>query len=467
MANTGRLWPFTMIACMTTLLAADAVAVSRELSLAPRLEPFGVLSGQIRDDNGAPLAGISVQASVVSYPQGRRVLVPPRVSPGIVNSSTETDAMGKYRLDLPYGVYYVSAQYHTSNVSEEGAVRVLGGAQKVYYPGTSDIALAATVTLSGGETPGIDFKVAASTGLRKVFVRVEGPGKAALKTSPAGMQVAELRNRVSLDRMPILGSFLRGTHSTSQTMIIDGVPNGSYDLLVDGVMEDGARARGIAPIDIRGEDLHDVLITLRPAIDVAGRVIGANSSTSLSFSSLTVRVGARSAKVNPNGTFVVPGVLIGFYSVTVDGLAPEAYVADIQHGAISLHETARTPNGPELQAGLESSPLQVMVANNGGTAEGVVDGREAAAAATVVLVPRPSRRFVQSYYKSAPVSPAGAFSLRGVAPGAYQLFAWDKVPDFAWLNPEFMSHWEGRGQPISIEAGGTVHVRARLLSIED
>jgi len=107
-----------------------------------------------------------------------------------------------------------------------------------------------------------------------------------------------------------------------------------------------------------------------------------------------------------------------------------------------------------------------MIAANGGSIEGVVDGRETAAA-TVVLVPRPSRRAVQSDFKSAPVNPAGAFSLRGLAPGRYQLFAWDKVPDSAWLNPEFMSHWEGRGQSISLEPGGTVNVRTRLLSIED
>ena len=56
------------------------------------------------------------------------------------------------------------------------------------------------------------------------------------------------------------------------------------------------------------------------------------------------------------------------------------------------------------------------------------------------------------------------FLLKGVPPGVYQLFAWQSIPDTAWLNPEYMSRWEGRGQVVSMDAGGTVTVRARLFS---
>jgi len=49
----------------------------------------------------------------------------------------------------------------------------------------------------------------------------------------------------------------------------------------------------------------------------------------------------------------------------------------------------------------------------------------------------------------------------------YQLFAWESIPDTAWLNPEFMARWEGRGQAVSMEAGGSVSVRAHLFSKND
>jgi hypothetical protein len=236
---------------------------------------------------------------------------------------------------------------------------------------------------------------------------------------------------------------------------------------MDGGMDGGVRGRGIAPIDIRGEDLHDVVVSLAPPQDIAGRVSGADSSRTISFSGLTVRLGTRSASVEPNGAFVVPAVLSGFYSVAVDGLPPEAYVSDIRYGGISLHETAHDVNGPELQAGLSGTSLQILVAYNGGSIEGQIDEREAAAGAVVVLVPDSSRRFIQSYYKAVVAGSNGAFSFKGVPPGVYQLFAWESIPDTAWLNPEFMSRWEGRGQVVSMEAGASVSVRAHLFSKDD
>ncbi|HET9131503.1 MAG TPA: hypothetical protein VFO86_11170, partial [Terriglobia bacterium] len=252
---------------------------------------------------------------------------------------------------------------------------------------------------------------------------------------------------------------------------IDGVPDGSYDLLMEGGMEGGFRGRGITPIDVRGEDLHDVVISLQPPQEITGRVTSADPNRTISYAGLTVRLGSRAASVDSNGMFSIPSILSGFYSVSVDGLSPEAFIADIRYGGASLHELAHDLNGPELQAGLSGTPLQIVVAYSGGTVEGVVDslsgGREDATGATVVLVPDTSRRFVQSYYKMTKAGPMGSFSISGVPPGVYQLFAWQSIPTSAWLNPEYMSRWEGRGQVVSVEAGRTVTVKARLYSKDD
>jgi hypothetical protein len=97
----------------------------------------------------------------------------------------------------------------------------------------------------------------------------------------------------------------------------------------------------------------------------------------------------------------------------------------------------------------------------------LLDERDAAAGAAVVLVPDSSRRLIQSYYKTTTAGPKGSFSFSGVPPGVYQLFAWKSVPDTAWMNPEFMSRWEGRGQVVSIEAGRSVTVRASVFSKDD
>ena len=431
-----------------------------------QMAPFGVVRGHIRDDRGNPLPGVSVQAMVLSYQQGRRVFKEPSLAAGILNSSAETDENGEYRLELPSGAYYVLGQMRSPEVRDESAVRVLGGAQKIYYPGTPEAAFATPVEVRG-ETAGVDFVLAAALATHKVYVRVEGIAQASRNFMPAGAQIAELRDRFSLERFPIVGPLSRGGGPASQGMVIDAVPNGSYDLYIDGVMEGGARGRGMTSIDMRGEDLHDVVVALQPAQDIAGRVAGADSAKQISFSGLTVVLGNRSVSVDPNGVFVIPAVLTGSYPVTVEGLPAETYIADIRYGGNSLHETAHNVNGPELEAGLSGTPLQILVATNGGAIDGVVEQREAAAGATIVLVPNSSRRFIQSYYKTTLAGPAGSFSFRGVPPGVYQLFAWESVPDTAWLNPEFMTRWEGRGQVVSVEAGGSVNVRLRLFSKDD
>jgi hypothetical protein len=430
-----------------------------------RMSRFSVIRGRVHDEQGNPLSGVAVQALVLSYPRGRRVLAEPAIAAGILNASAYSNAEGKYQLALPTGVYYICARLQSSEVSDAGAARVVGGTSKNYFPGTSNATLAMPVAINGQEVPGIDFNLAVpSQPTHKLFVRVQGLASASQNFIPAGAEIGELRDRFSLERLPILGPVNRGINVAADGIVIVGVPDGSYDLLLEGGMEGGVRGRGMTPIDMRGEDLHDIVVSLQPTQDIAGRVAAADSSRTISISGVTVQLGTRSASVEPNGTFVVPAVLYGFYSVTVDGLPPEAYVSDIRYGGISLHETAHDVNGPELQAGLSGTSLEILVALNGGSVEGLIDERVAAAGATVVLVPDSSRRFIQSYYKAVVAKSNGGFSFRGVAPGVYQLFAWERIPDAAWLNPQFMSRWEGRGQVVSVDAGGSVNVRVRLIS---
>jgi len=438
--------------------AAITVGAGEEVrNVRLHMSPFVVIRGHIRDGEGAFLSGVSVQALVLTYVQGRRVFVEPSLAAGILNSSAETDEKGEYQIELPPGNYYVRAQLRPLKVSEEITAHTLDNSQKVYFPGTMDAALATAVALNGEEVSGIDFKLDASAQpTHKIYVRVDGLAKTSRNIIPSGAQIAELRDRFSLERIPILGSAPRIMSSTTPALVIDGVSNGSYDLYMDAVMDGGVRGRGITPIDVRGEDLHDVVVSLRPAQDIAGRVVGAD------LSGMIVQLGSRTTTVETNGAFVFSAVLPGAYSVTVEGLPSEAYIADIRYGGESLHSTAHNLNGPELEAGIAGTPLQIVVATNGGRLDGVVDGGEAAAGSTVVLVPALSRRFVPSDYRATTVGPSGSFSLKGVPPGVYQLFAWQDVPDTAWLNPDFMSHWEGRGQVVSIEAGSAVTVRTRL-----
>jgi hypothetical protein len=84
----------------------------------------------------------------------------------------------------------------------------------------------------------------------------------------------------------------------------------------------------------------------------------------------------------------------------------------------------------------------------------------------VVLAPEPPKRHLRDRFKFTPSDQNGAFELQGVAPGKYKLFAWDRAAYGAWEDPNFLSPFEGRGDPIEVQEDETVAVRLRLIETQ-
>jgi hypothetical protein len=45
----------------------------------------------------------------------------------------------------------------------------------------------------------------------------------------------------------------------------------------------------------------------------------------------------------------------------------------------------------------------------------------------------------------------GTFSIKGIAPGEYELFAWEDAPENAFRNASFLADFPNQGQGIRIE----------------
>ena len=107
------------------------------LLLLPTPQASGVVTGVVRPGNGSPAQRVRVYA--ITY----RDAVEAATTPPAMQSLTETDIYGRYRLELPPGRYHIAS----------GSV----GAP-TYYPGTTDIALARVVSIAaGGLVEKIDF----------------------------------------------------------------------------------------------------------------------------------------------------------------------------------------------------------------------------------------------------------------------------------------------------------------------
>lgn len=50
----------------------------------------------------------------------------------------------------------------------------------------------------------------------------------------------------------------------------------------------------------------------------------------------------------------------------------------------------------------------------------------------------------------------GKFTMTGVPPGTYKLFAWENIPEGAYQNRDFMRNYEDRGIVAVVPAGETV-----------
>ena len=110
--------------------------------------------------------------------------------------------------------------------------------------------------------------------------------------------------------------------------------------------------------------------------------------------------------------------------------------------------------------------LEIVLSPNGGQVDGVVldDKQQPAAGAKVALAPDEARRGRTDLYKTAVTDQYGRFTMRGIAPGDYKLFAWAELEPGAAQDPEFLKPYEKAGEAVSVQRerarGGAVETAA-------
>jgi hypothetical protein len=158
--------------------------------------------------------------------------------------------------------------------------------------------------------------------------------------------------------------------------------------------------------------------------------------------------------------FSYPGVPDGHYEIQVTPLPPSAYVEDLREGALSIFDSGLT-----IANGKAPGEIQIVINSDGETITGIVldASQKPIAGTSIALVPDPVHRQNASLYKSSISSPMGQFTMTGIAPGDYKLFAWENVPNGAWQNAEFIAGYEVLGTPIKVMAGGLNNIQLRVI----
>jgi hypothetical protein len=428
-----------------------------------KLTPQGVVIGRVIDEDGEPLAGVNIQPLVLQYQRGRRQLQPA--------GSTSTNDSGEFRLhNLAPGKYVITAWLTPRNILLKE--RVVGSARSVpvanegyvatYYPSAPNPDNAAQVEISpGAQISGINIAL-----VRTHTVSVKGHASVPVKESGlvAAVSLMARDSSILLPNQPTPA----GAIDTRGNFEIRGVPSGSY-LLRSTYTVDGKSYAARQPLEVRDSDIEGIELTLQPPLELSGHLV-IEDGADLHGASLSVLLsreqpfGGAAAQVKNDLTFTMQNLQRDSYDISVQGLPQDFYLKSVSAGGQDVTET-----GIELAGGAPED-LTVTINQNGGVVEGSVqNGKdEPAAEALVTLIPNNTKsQSIPGFYKTAYTDQNGHFTLHGVRPGDYKIYAWEDAESDAYQDPDFVKPHESAGEALSIKERAHENVQLKLIPAED
>jgi hypothetical protein len=391
-----------------------------------RLQPTGVISGRIVSDDGERLARVNVQAIRQSVTRGRKQYIP--------LSTTTTDDRGEYRIfGLPPDRYWIVA----SSMGNAAAAY-----PPVLYPGSVDISQATPIQVTAGtEVSGIDFQLRTSR-LATVRGKILGRGNLSMQNGNIS-----LRLRDGFSATPTYGAVFTADGGFE----IRNVPPGSYWLQAS-VMSDGKPLLSRIPLNIGDQDPEPLSIAMQPASRVSGKVVFENSDGSRPPIGMVLMLEGKDtdqgqvSQLSENLTFLVDNLPPAEYWINVTPLPAGYYLRSASAGGQELIE-----DGVNLNNGGNVDNLVLTVSPKSARLSGTVQHEgNPYPHASVVLVPEGSRRRQSRYFRLLVSDAAGKFSLQGVPPGDYKLFAWEYIPGGNFEDPDFLARFEANGKSIRL-----------------
>jgi hypothetical protein len=425
---------------------------SHDTNLVLRLTPPGVITGTVHDEDGDPVIAGQVQAlRIVHGGRGH-----PIYSGG---GFAQTNDLGQYRLyGLEAGQYLIVANQRPAGGIAPGQDVYL----PTFYPSTSDISQAAPVHVSpGDEVSGIDVDL---DSVPSVVIRGRIATEIPVKTL-RGLYVS-LMPRDSARTAYAGSNYGAAVQDDTGNFELRGVTPGSYVLFAN--LNDGGHFyAGRALLEVGNTNLEGVTVTVGSGVSLRGRV-RLSPGAELDLSRLVVSLqgtadymGGAGAEVKADGTFILENISDSTYRVRVNGFPEEFYPQSIRYGGVDVLGTGLTVSHDD-----PVSDLDIVLSKDGGRLDGVVvSGQHPAGGAFVVLVPDPPNRNRDDLYDSKTADPLGRFSLLGLPPGEFKIFAWEQRDDVSFTDPDFLKDYEDRGMRVHIEDKKQQSVQLQVISV--
>jgi protocatechuate 3,4-dioxygenase beta subunit len=411
----------------------------------------GIISGTITDDDNDPVENVQVSAIRVRYARGgARQEVSVR--------SVPTDDQGNYRLfGLIPGFYYVRA-FSTSLI---GANQPGGtGIAPTYYPGTGQADGAQRIQVAAAsETPGIRFSISSQVThkITGTVIDTAAPSESrramiqlSYASNPGGtVQIGNASNQdgsFSLNAVPP-GDYILSARSVN----IGQQPNPS-----SGPPEINA---GFTHVRVFDSDVQvNVAITgpseIKGRITVAGTQSPPVQSVRVSLQSLggggVFGGGGQNVVTDPNGNFDIRGVGQGEYNFNA---------AIPSQTALYLKQVTCASKDYSLQPLTIESPLTLsdcvvtLGADAGSISGQVMDNAVPVPGLVILAIPETrALRSIARYVITARTDDNGQFTLAGVIPGDYLVYAVQYNDEQSYFAPDFADTNVNDAERVTVHA---------------
>jgi hypothetical protein len=436
-----------------------------------------VVRGRVTDEDGDPMLNAQVTVLRQTFVGGR--------SRWEQAGAERTNDLGEYRVaGLAAGNYFVSVSPPPDFKSlieaagadarpatdKAAATSYQTSYQTTYYPGTSDRGQAAPVQLHAGDEFPVNFSLTPSPSLsiRGAVVNLPPKSSAAIMLQSRDFNLVLNGAEMHADGSFVIRDVAPGAYTILATVENAPVPMMARQALqiVSNSVDDlrlSPQAGGWIHGRLRFQsksggrfDASQLFLTLRSA-DGDDESLTAFSMGD-GFSHL--------AHVAADGTFEWKSVPPGNYFVQ---LAGEGGLNGPMNGDLFLKSVLAS--GREVgDAGVSVNGgtvlLDLIASGDGGVVEGVATDPkgEPVANAVVVAVPEMRLRARVERYRKTVSDQSGRFTLRGVEPGEYTIFAWESVDGEAYYNPEFLKSYEGQGSGLKVGEGDRKSVRVGVIA---
>jgi len=490
-----------------------------------KLTPAPTISGRVIDTNGEAQPGITVQALRSTYDAaGKRTLQavqsartndlgeyrlywlnPGRyyVSANAAKSAFETlgSTLSQAASQAPTAAD-AQAMSQLSGIYGPGAPAnevADSGFALTYFPGTPDISRAATIDLQSAAEIRVDFNLA-----RNQRFRIRGRLIDAGTGQPPQTATVSVSPRNSSGDSSGLDALLGGSTGMLQgnkynsdtgefevrevaegrywlqvmTMTLPTPPaaggGGAPTTPVDPASILSSMKRAQVPVDVSA-DVENITMSVSSGITIPGRIriegtppSGQNPYARLSLlfqsgggSLLTAALqGGGPVRITaPDGTFAVTRITPGDYKLTVNGMDPGMYIKDARLDRTDLLE------GIAIADHVDGS-IDIILSSNAGQVDGtLVDaaGRPVSGVQAVLVPDRLRNR--NDLYKTAITGADGRFTVRGITPGDYRVFAWEDIEPFSYFDADVLRPYEQQGKPVHIQENSRETVEVKIIPV--